>query len=127
MEQTLTEKLAEAATLLGVGMAVVFSALVILMLAIVIINRLAPERARKTDAPVVLEEVETGALDRGKIAVLAVALAKAMEEEQEVTRTQPMVGPPGAAGEPSRWAVSGREQVMRSRGKVGRQWGRRSD
>ncbi|MDM8000157.1 MAG: OadG family protein [Dehalococcoidia bacterium] len=127
MEQTLGEKLAEAAMLIGVGMAVVFGALIILMVAIMIINRLAPERAKKVETPEVLEEVETGSVRRGRIAAMAVALAKTMEEEERVSSAQPAASPAGSAGEPSRWAVSGREQAMRSRGKVGRQWGRRSD
>jgi Na+-transporting methylmalonyl-CoA/oxaloacetate decarboxylase gamma subunit len=127
MEQTLGERLIEAVTLIGVGMAVVFVALVILMMAIMIINRMAPDRGKKAGGLVLLEATESEDSDRGRIAALAVAVSKAMEREQDVIPEQRMVSAVGWAGEPSRWVVSGREQAMRSRGKAGRQWGRRSD
>ncbi|MBN2098859.1 MAG: OadG family protein [Dehalococcoidia bacterium] len=123
----MSEDLAEAALLILMGMAVVFCALVILMSAIMIINRMTPDRGKKAEGPVLLEATESEDSDRGRIAALAVAVAKAMEREQEVTPEQGMVSAVGWAGEPSRWVVSGREQAMRSRGKAGRQWGRRSD
>jgi Na+-transporting methylmalonyl-CoA/oxaloacetate decarboxylase gamma subunit len=127
MEQTLGEKLIEAVILIGVGMAVVFAALAILMVAIMIINRLAPDRAQKAEGPVLLEAVQPEDSEKGRIAAVAVALAKAMERDQEVIPEQRVMSATGWAGEPSRWAASGREQAMRSRGKAGRQWGRRSD
>jgi Na+-transporting methylmalonyl-CoA/oxaloacetate decarboxylase gamma subunit len=121
------EQLGEAALLVGVGMAVVFAALVILMVAIMILNRLFPDRGKKTEGSALLEAVGTGESERERVAVMAVALAKAMEKEGEVIPEQRTMNAVGWAGEPSRWAVSGREQAMRSRGKAGRQWGRRSD
>jgi Na+-transporting methylmalonyl-CoA/oxaloacetate decarboxylase gamma subunit len=123
----MSEDLAEAALLILIGMAVVFAALVILMVAIMIINRLAPDRAKKAEGPVLLEAIQSEDSEKGRIAAMAVALAKAMERDQEVISEQRMMGVVGLAGEPSRWAASGREQAMRSRGKAGRQWGRRSD
>jgi Na+-transporting methylmalonyl-CoA/oxaloacetate decarboxylase gamma subunit len=121
------EQLGEAGTLIGVGMAVVFAALLILMVAIMIVNRLAPERARKAQGSTVLEGIAAEESEREKVAVVAVALSRAMERETECAPQQGAISPAGSAGEPSRWAQAGREQVMRSRGKAGRQWGRRSD
>jgi Na+-transporting methylmalonyl-CoA/oxaloacetate decarboxylase gamma subunit len=121
------EQLGEAALLIGVGMAVVFAALLILMVAIMILNKLFPDRGKKTEGSALLESVGTGESERERVAVLAVALAKAMEKEGEVIPEQRTMNGVGWVGEPSRWAVSGREQAMRSRGKAGRQWGRRSD
>ena len=121
------EKLAEAALLVVVGMAVVFAALFILMVAIMILNRLFPDKGKKTEGPALVDGILSEESDREKVAVLAVALAKAMERETEVVPEQRTTSALGPSGEPSRWAASGREQAMRSRGKAGRQWGRRSD
>ena len=121
------DQLREAGILIGVGMAVVFAALLILMVAIMIVNRLAPERARKADGSTVLEGIAAEESERQRVAVVAVALARAMEHGAQGVPQQRAAVPAGAAGEPSRWAMAGREQVMRSRGKAGRQWGRRSD
>jgi len=121
------ERLGEASTLIGVGMAVVFAALVILMTAIMIINRLAPDKGKKAGGPVLPEAIESEDSRRGRIAALAVAVAKAMQREKEIVPEQRTMGTVGWTGGPSsRWAVSGREQAMLSRGKAGRQWGRRS-
>ncbi len=127
MDEALGERLVEAAMLIGVGMGVVFSALVILMVSIMIINRLAPEKGKKAGGPVLLEAIEAEHSERGRIAALAVAVAKAMQRERESIPEQRTIGTVGWTGEPSRWAVSGREQAMLSRGKAGRQWGRRSN
>ena len=114
-----------------VGMAVVFAALVILMVAIMILNRLFPDKGKKTEGPALVDGILSEESDREKVAVLAVALVKAMdmerEREREVIPEQRTVNAVGGSGEPSRWAASGREQAMRSRRKAGRQWGRRSD
>jgi Na+-transporting methylmalonyl-CoA/oxaloacetate decarboxylase gamma subunit len=121
------EQLGEAALLVGVGMAVVFAALVILMVAIMILNRLFPDKGKKAEGPGLLEGIESEKSERERVAVLAVALARAMEKEMAGNPEQRTMNAVGWSGEPSRWAVSGREQAMRSRGKAGRQWGRRSD
>lgn len=127
MEDALGEKLVEAVTLIGVGMAVVFVALAVLQLSIIAINRLAPERVKKAGGPVLLEAVQSEGSERGRIAALAVAVARAMQRENEATPGQGWMSTGGRTGEPSRWVVSGREQAMLSRGKAGRQWGRRSN
>lgn len=121
------EKLGKAAELIGVGMAVVFAALVILMVAIMIMNRLFPDKGKRTESAALVEAMVSEESERERVAVLAVALAKAMEKEREVIPEQRTMNAVGWSGEPSRWAASGREQAMRSRGKAGRQWGRRSD
>jgi sodium pump decarboxylase gamma subunit len=122
-----TEALKEGSLLIVVGMLVVFVALFILVVAIMIMNRLFPEKAKKAEEPAVLEAVETDGSERERIAALAVAVAKAMEKENEYALGRGVVGQVVWSGEASRWAASGREQVMRSRGKAGRQWGRPSD
>ncbi len=106
-------------------MAVVFVALLLLMVSIMVVNRLAPERARKAEGPTVLEGIAAEESERQAVAVMAVALARAMQQND--VAAQPAAGAAEWAGAPSRWAMAGREQVMRSRGKAGRQWGRRSD
>lgn len=121
------DKLGEAGTLIGVGMAVVFAALLILMVAIMVVNRLAPERARKAEGPTVLGAIEIEEAERERAAAIAVALARAMEPGTQGAAQQAAAGPAVPAGEPGRWAMAGREQLMRSRGKAGRQWGKRSD
>ena len=110
-----------------VGMLVVFAALFTLMVAIMIMNRLFPDKGKKTEVPALAEAILSEQSDRERVAVLAVALAKAMEKEREVIPEQRTMNAVGPSGEPSRWAASGREQAMRSRGRAGRQWGRRSD
>lgn len=125
MEDALGERLVEAVTLIGVGMAVVFTALVMLMVSIVIINRLAPKKGKKAGGPVLLEAIQSDGSERGRIAALAVAVTRAMERER--TPEQGVMSTAGWTGEPNRWAVSGREQAMLSRGKAGRQWGRLSN
>lgn len=120
------DDLTEASILVLVGMAVVFAALAILMVFIMILNRLAPEKAPKVVAEEPLPEVQ--ASEKERVAVVAVALAKAMERGEAMSnRLTGLGGEAVRSTEASRWAVSGREQTMRSRGKAGRQWGRRSD
>jgi sodium pump decarboxylase gamma subunit len=127
MSEERLHALGEGALLIVVGMLVVFAALFILMVAIMIMNRLFPDKVKKTDGPALAEAILSERSDRERVAVLAVALAKAMEKEREVIPEQRATSAVGPSGEPSRWAASGREQAMRSRGKAGRQWGRRSD
>ena len=127
MDADRIEALKEGALLIVVGMAVVFAALFILMVAIMIMNRLFPDKGKKTEGPALAEAIMSEQSDRERVAVLAVALAKSMERETEVIPEQRTISALGPSGEPSRWAASGREQAMRSRRKAGRQWGRRSD
>lgn len=127
-----TEALWESALLVVVGMAVVFSGLFILMVAATVVVRL-PQRnnnrgaAKQSNAESVppAEHRERGS---EAIAAVAVALALSMQKEGAAPsgRAMSAVLPSGApAG--STWAVAGREQLMRSRGKVGHKWGRRSE
>jgi len=69
------DDVAEASILVVVGMAVVFAALATLMVAIMTLNRLAPEKAKKAAAPV--EPSGAEASEKEKVAVIAVALALA--------------------------------------------------
>jgi len=127
MDQEWRHAMGEGALLIVVGMVVVFAALIILMVAIMIMNRLFPDKGKKTEGPALAEAIMSEQSEKERVAVLAVALAKAMERETEVIPEQRTTSALGPSGEPSRWAASGREQAMRSRGKAGRQWGRRSD
>ncbi len=107
------DDVAEASILVVVGMAVVFAALATLMVAIMTLNRLAPEKAKKAAAPV--EPSGAEASEKEKVAVIAVALALA-KEQSGISGTGETVRPVEA----SRWAIAGRERVMRSREKAGR-------
>ena len=127
MDAERLEALKEGTLLIVVGMAVVFVALLILVIAIMIMNRLFPDRGKKSERPASVEAIGAEQSEKGKVAVLAVALVKAMEKDGGGIPQQSAANPVGWSGESSRWAASGREQAMRSRGKAGRQWGRRSD
>jgi sodium pump decarboxylase gamma subunit len=121
------EAMGEGALLIVVGMLVVFAALVILVVSIMIMNRLFPDKGKKAEAPPSPESMVSGTSEREKVAALAVAVVKAMEKQNGDIQEQRTISAVGPSGETSRWAASGREQAMRSRGKAGRQWGRRSD
>ncbi len=127
MSEERLHALGEGALLILVGMLVVFAALFILMVAIMIMNRLFPDKGKKTEGPALAEAIVSEQSEKERVAVMAVALAKAMEKEREVIPEQRTMNAVGPSGELSRWAASGREQAMRSRGRAGRQWGRRSD
>ena len=127
MDAEWREAMGEGALLIVVGMLVVFAALVILVVSIMIMNRLFPDKGKKAEAPPSAESVVSGISEREKVAALAVAVVKAMEKQNGDIPQQSAANPVGWSGETSRWAASGREQAMRSRGKAGRQWGRRSD
>jgi len=127
MDAERLEALKEGTLLIVVGMAVVFVALLILVIAIMIMNRLFPDKGKKAEGPTSVEAIGAEQSEKGKVAVLAVALVKAMEKDGGGIPQQSTANPVGWSGESSRWAASGREQAMRSRGKAGRQWGRRSD
>ena len=62
------------------------------------------------------------------IAAVAVALALSMQKDR-IAPSEGVMGavPPSGAAAGSTWAAAGREQLMRSRGKVGHKWGRRSE
>jgi sodium pump decarboxylase gamma subunit len=117
----------EGVLLIVVGMLVVFAGLAILVVAIMIMNRLFPDKGKKAEEPASAESMVAEESERGKVAALAVAVAKAMESGREGIPEQGTISAVGPSAEASRWAASGREQAMRSRGKAGRLWGRRSD
>ena len=127
MDQEWREAMGEGALLIVVGMVVVFVALLILVISIMIMNRLFPDKGKKSEGPASVEAVAAESSEKEKVAVLAVALVKAMEKDGGGIPQQSAANPVGWSGESSRWAASGREQAMRSRGKAGRQWGRLSD
>lgn len=115
------ENLPEAALMAGAGVAVVFVALSILMLAIVLLSRLGPDAGKKA-APA---ETQVAGPGRETIAAVAVAIALAAEEQRTAPPFQP-ASPPGPRPEVSPWAVSGRERLVRSRTNTGHRWGRSS-
>jgi sodium pump decarboxylase gamma subunit len=127
MDQEWRQAMGEGALLIVVGMLVVFVALAILVIAIMIMNRLFPDKGKKAEAPPSPESVVSGISEREKVAALAVAVVKAMEKQNGDIPELRTISAAGPSGEASRWAASGREHAMRSRGKAGRQWGRRSD
>lgn len=127
-----TDVLLDSVLLVLVGMAVVFVGLFILMVAATAVVR-PSQRNNKTGRrietpPRAAALSATGDAGRGAIAAMAVALALSMEKGGTVPPVQ--VGRAASmtqAGAGSTWAAAGREQQMRSRGKVGHKWGRRSD
>lgn len=116
------ENLPEAAIMAGAGVAVVFVALSILMLAIVLLSRLGPDAGKKA-AP---DETRVADPGRESIAAVAVAIALAAEEQRTASPLRP-ASPPVPQPEVSPWAVSGRERLVRSRTNMGHRWGRSSD
>ena len=105
------------------GVAVVLVGLTILMLAVLVLCRLAPgdKENKEKAAPNVLQGQ---GLSKESIAAMAVAMALAMEEQNtgstvrhdEAPVPRPVVSP---------WAAAGRERLMRSRTKTGHKWRRR--
>lgn len=117
----------DAVILIVVGMAVVFAALVILMLALMILNRFFPDKGKKTEEPTMAEAIVPEESEREKVAALAVALSMAMVQSETARKKQIDLSDRVPLVEACRWAVAGRESAMRSRQRAGRQWGRRSD
>jgi Na+-transporting methylmalonyl-CoA/oxaloacetate decarboxylase gamma subunit len=125
-----TDVLLDSAVLVLMGMAVVFTGLFTLMVAAMVLVRFSPRSntgaGRQTMAEVV-RAIEPGGTDGATIAAMAVALALSMRKDGIAPLAgaaggfSPSVGPAGT------WAAAGREQQMRSRGKVGHKWGRRSE
>ena len=114
----------DAAIIAVLGVAVVMAALTALMIAIMLITRLAPGgKDAKTKSA--LTEQQDESPEKESVAVIALALALAMQRQNAAP---PGHSAPAGAPEPSvsRWASAGREQLMRSRRKAGRTWGRSS-
>jgi Na+-transporting methylmalonyl-CoA/oxaloacetate decarboxylase gamma subunit len=122
-----TDTLAKAAILTVIGMVVVFVGLIILMLAIMVLQKVAS--GKKTGVEIRQAVSKTGESEhpsKASIAAMAVGLAWLMEESEAASaRGQEAMAPVHGAGE-GPWTIAGREQQMRSRGKVVHQWGRPS-
>ncbi|MBM4444284.1 MAG: hypothetical protein FJ020_03135 [Chloroflexi bacterium] len=127
-----TSALKESALLVVVGMAVVFVGLFILMVAATAVVRLSQRNnngglAGQTRA-VPVPAAEHRERDGEAIAAMAVALALSLQKDRVAPSGVLMGGiPPSGAPAGGTWAAAGREQLMRSRGKVGHKWGRRSE
>ena len=131
MFDTNAEELLDSAILVVVGMAVVFVGLSILMVASMItIKIFRPKEengVNQNTAPEVALSDGPGEASKGTIAAMAVGLALSMEKGDVISVGEPRGATSVmAAGAASTWAVAGREQQMRSRGKAGHQWGKRS-
>jgi Na+-transporting methylmalonyl-CoA/oxaloacetate decarboxylase gamma subunit len=117
------DALRDSAVLVLMGMAVVFTGLFTLMVAATVLVRFS--RRNNTGAggqttAEVFRSTEPGETDGATIAAMAVALALSVRKDG-MAPLAPSVGPV------STWAAAGKEQQMRSRGKVGHKWGRRSE
>lgn len=112
--------------LIVIGMLVVFAGLIILMVAIMVLNRLLPDREREKDEPAP-EAILREESEREKVAVLAVALAMAMNESEAVSKEQGNRQVEVVLVGDGRWAAAGRQRTMYSRQKAGRQWAGRSN
>ena len=119
----MTGQLAEAATVAVVGVAVVMTALTILMLAIMVLTRLAPGKENIEEATSKL--VQGRSPTKESVAAIAVAMALAMREKGTAsTDGGPQAVAPRHAV--SRWASAGRERLMGSRRRTEHKWGRPS-
>ena len=108
-------------------MAVVFAALILLMLAVVVLRRVAQGRRDSEEgngtAPGATESVGPS---KESIAAMAVGLALLLEEGRAAPARSSGGGVPAIGTGASPWVRAGRDQQMRSRRKVGHKWGRRS-
>ena len=109
-----------------IGM-VVFVGLTILILAIMVLQKVAS--GKKTGVEIRQTVSKTGESEhpsKASIAAMAVGLAWLMEESEAASaRGQEAMAPMHGAGK-GPWIIAGRERQMRSRGRVVRQWGRPS-
>ena len=128
----MTENLTEAAILTVVGVLVVFVALVSLMVAIIVLSRLTSRKeaeAKVEASPVEVHEMPSGQQgpvpSKEAIAAIAVSLARSMAETETV-RPRRQEGPVRPEAISRKWASAGREELMRSRRKVGHRWGKPS-
>lgn len=114
----------EAATIAVIGVAMVMTALTVLMLVIMVLTRLAPGK-KESKVEATSEVAHRQIPGKESVAAIAVAMALAMEEEEKGSSHRgPQTIAPGHTA--SRWASAGRERLMRSRRKTGQKWGRSS-
>ncbi len=118
----MTDRLGEAAMIALVGVAVVMATLAILMVAIMLITRLAPA-SNKRGEKAVSEAEEWRDQEKEQVAAIVVAMALAMEGETPQQGGQPAGASKHSSG---RWGSSGRERLMAARRAAGRDWGRPS-
>lgn len=115
--------LTDGALLAGVGVAVVFATLIILMGVILLMGRVFPE---KVQGPVAaMEGTESVVSEEGEeppegevVAAIALALSLAQSESG---RPGPREGAPPAR-RTNLWAAYGRQQIMDSRGRTRQKW-----
>lgn len=123
----MAENLLEAAVLTVTGMLVVFTALVILLVVLIVLTRLTSRKGAETEEAEVSVSVagEDTKPSKESIAVMAAGLAWALEKAGTAAGKEKieLLIPPTVS---SPWVKAGREELMRSRGKVGHQWGKRS-
>lgn len=106
----------------GVGIAVVFATLAILMVVILLMGRFFPEKGGE---PVpAAEAVESTVAGEGEgpsqgEVVAAIALALSLAESESGRLVQRQAAP---RRQPSHWATYGRQQLMNSRGRKRQQW-----
>jgi Na+-transporting methylmalonyl-CoA/oxaloacetate decarboxylase gamma subunit len=125
-----TDALLDSALLVLIGMAVVFTGLFTLMVSATVVVRFSRRdntgAGRQTTAEVV-RPAGLGETGGAAIAAMAVALALSMQRDRIAPLGGLAGGVPPSGGPAGTWAAAGREQQMRSRGKVGHKWGRRSE
>jgi Na+-transporting methylmalonyl-CoA/oxaloacetate decarboxylase gamma subunit len=119
-----TDQLWEAATIAVVGVAVVMTALTILMLAIMLLTRLFPGKKGNVETEM-LKATEGDGPTKDSIAAIAVAVALAVEEQKAGKISQPGESPVSRPVA-SRWSAAGRERLMGSRRKTEHKWGKPS-
>ena len=118
------EGLWDAATIAVVGVAVVMTALIILMVAIMLMTRLFP--GKKLNGEKEMTKVMEGdEPTKENIAAIAVAMALAMKE-QEAGNISGHGESPFSGPVTSRWSAAGRERLMGSRRKTEHKWGKPS-
>lgn len=123
------DALLDSALLVLMGMAVVFTGLFTLMVASAALVRFSRRNngaGKRTPAEVV-RPAGPGETGGAAIAAMAVALALSMRRDRIAPSVGLAGGVPPSGGPAGAWAAAGREQQMRSRGKVGHKWGRRSE
>jgi Na+-transporting methylmalonyl-CoA/oxaloacetate decarboxylase gamma subunit len=114
----------DAATIAVIGVAVVMTALIILMVAIMLMTRLFPGKKLNGEKEMT-EMMEGDGPSKESIAAIAVAMALAMKKQEagnisehgESTFSGPVT---------SRWSAAGRERLMGSRRKTEHKWGKPS-
>ena len=115
--------LVDGAVLAGVGIAVVFATLTILMVVMLLLGKGFRDKGQETGTtegvtePIVSGEREEPSQDE---VVAAIALALSLAQSESGLPVQRKVAP--LAGPSKRWATYGRQRLMDSRGRAKRQW-----